>query len=470
MSDPAPHSAAPAERMAWDRLLSPLRFRGPGEAAQPDHEADQRSAFQKDADRVLYSSPFRRLQDKTQVHPMAGQDYIRTRLTHSLEVSSVGRSLGVAVGQELLRRHPELARAPHHLDRGAFGEIVAAACLAHDLGNPPFGHAGEDAIRHWFAHDGAGYLEGLNAAQAADLLGFEGNAQGFRIVTRLSGWREQGGLQLTCASIGAFMKYPWPVLPDGGQLRPLARKFGYFQEDRPQFDRVTDALGLIDAPHAPDRKARHPFAFLVEAADDICYLTVDVEDGFKAGRLPFETAERLLRNIVDHDPLERYGQLDEELDRLAYLRAKAIGSLINQTVITFLDHEADLLAGRRATPIIADIPHAAALEEARATCVTRLYMAKEKAELEIAGSQVIATLLGRIAHAMAVLEGCGWDESRLDGTTERFMRLLPRGLRTPPDKSRYAWLLRLTDHISGMTDRYAVSQYKLITGLGLPDL
>lgn len=462
--------------MSWSTLFSPKRFRGPDAAPEYESGGDrQRSAFQKDVDRIIYSSPFRRLQDKTQVHPMAGQDYIRTRLTHSLEVSSVGRSLGVAIGQVLLERHPELSDPPLTLDHSAVGEIVAAACLAHDLGNPPFGHAGEDAIRHWFAHDGEEYLEDLEPHQAGDLLGFEGNAQGFRIVTRLTNWREQGGMQLTHATIGAFMKYPWACLPDPGGLQkgafqPIARKFGFFQEDRPLFEHIADDLGLLRQLEFPDRRVRHPLAFLTEAADDICYLTVDLEDGYKAGKVPFSVAEPLLRDVIDDDPLERYSQLDENLDRLAYLRAKAIGSLIDQVVATFLEHEEEILAGHRTRPIIADIPHAKALETVRETCVRLLYKSREKAEIEVSGSRVIATLLDRTARTMTSLENKGWDPARLDGTTERFYRLLPRGLQTTPDRSRYGWLMRLTDHISAMTDRYAVSQYKLMTGLSLPDL
>ena len=241
----------------WRKLMSKKRYRGAAEDPAEDTVTEDRGTFLKDADRIIYSSPFRRLQDKTQVHPFPGTDYIRTRLTHSLEVSTVGRSLGLSVGDTLVNRH-NLNSGTYPLDRSDFGGVVAAACLAHDIGHPPFGHAGEEAIRHWFLHDdNAEYGRDIpDREKLFDLQAFEGNAQGFRILTRLAGWREKGGLRISCATLGAFMKYPYGSLaidPETSHKSPR-KKFGYFQQDKDAFRIVADTLGLKKIDSDPFRR------------------------------------------------------------------------------------------------------------------------------------------------------------------------------------------------------------------------
>lgn len=456
-----PSAAGDAGPMDWARLLSAARFRGDGVAASDPGLSDPRSAFQKDADRVIYCAPFRRLQDKTQVHSLPASDFIRTRLTHSLEVSAVGRSLGVVAGRQIIERHRLRDRMPT-VGKNDFGEIVSAACLAHDIGNPPFGHAGEDAIRHWFAHTGRPYLQidGLSPRQRADLAGFEGNAQGFRILTRLTGWRERGGLQLTTATLGATIKYPFGSLGPHGETR---RKFGITQRDDRAFQAVAADLGLPPHADAPDGFTRHPLNFLVEAADDICYLVVDLEDAFKMRRVDYATTKDLLEPVAGAD-LDRYGEVEPGDDTIAYLRAKAIGNLINQTVEAFLDLEPEILAGRYDGHLLQSVDAARALARIRGWAESTLYIDRDKAIGELAGTEVIEGLLSLFARAAHALEQVGGAVDRLDGVHQRILRLLPQPAIMATD--RYEWLLRITDYVSGMTDRYALALYGQLRGLG----
>ena len=435
--------------MDWRRLLSARRLGHQG--AEPVSPA--RSPFQKDWDRVVFSSAFRRLQDKTQVHSLPESDYVRTRLTHSMEVSSVGRSLGALVGQTVVQRH-DLADA---VSAAEFGHIVAAACLAHDIGNPPFGHFGEDTIRHWFAdaEGGAALLEPLAPAERADLLGFEGNAQGFRIVTRLQNWRDAGGLRLTCATLAAFTKYPHGSRANGQAPNP--GKFGFFQAERDLFAEVAAEVGLV--PDGGDNAwCRHPLAYLLEAADDICYRVVDLEDGYKLGRITFADAEGLLRELVGRTP-PRYAGIADESWRIAYLRAKAIGQLIDDAAQVFLDHESDIMAGCFAGDLLARTRAMRTLDTIDHVTRTRVFETRERFQTEIAGAEILTALLAAFANALLERERAGNSASP---RAEALLRLLPD--LPPVTESRYHWLLRVTDFVSGMTDSYALTQFRRLKG------
>jgi len=266
---------------------------------QDTSAADVRSPFTKDADRIVFSPSFRRLQDKTQVHLGPRIDVVRTRLTHTLEASSIGRSLGTAVGSVIIRTQ-KVGPVPgcEALEAGDFGAIVAAGCLAHDIGNTPFGHAGEEAIQHWFREEADGsVLANLTIEQQNDMKCFEGNAQGFRVLTRLEGWRDKGGLRLTAATLGAFIKYPKSSTHSDEQGQSQNSKFNYFQNDEPAFKLIASELGLAQAGQAK-RYSRHPLAYLVEAADDISYLIADFEDGVESETLRPDEVEDLLTKIV----------------------------------------------------------------------------------------------------------------------------------------------------------------------------
>lgn len=447
--------------MDWNRLLSRTRLGRTG----PSENDDSRTDYQRDFDRIVFSSAFRRLQDKTQVFPLAQNDYVRTRLTHSLEASSVGRTLGTRVGEMIVRRHRLQRVYPPDL-----GAIVAAACLAHDIGNPPFGHAGEEAIRGWFRQStvGQAVLDRLDEPQRADLEGFEGNAQGFRLLARLQSPANPGGLQLTCATLGAFSKYPCAAWLD--EPRPDSvgwRKFGFFQADAELFATVAAELGL--APVMAQVWQRHPLAYLVEAADDICYCIVDIEDAFRLRQLTYAEAEELLRPLVDTPALAgRMATIAAPKERIEYLRARAIGAMVDQTCTCFLEHEPDLLAGALHTELLDLIPSAAALHTLRQRAEQKVYVAPPVVEVGVAGFQVLSGLLETFIDAVEDVAEHG---DRAMARSRMLLHLIPEQFIGPgrqPRADAYQRLLGITDFIAGMTDRYAVTLYKKITGISLP--
>lgn len=407
--------------MDWRRLLSARRL-----ADVPPEPYDvARSPFQKDFDRIVFCSAFRRLQDKTQVHPLSDNDYVRTRLTHSLEVASVGRSLGAGIGQVIAGRR----RLPVELGAAEFGHIVSAASLAHDIGNPPFGHRGEELMRSWFrdAPRGQAMLRGLSDAEQQDLLQFEGNAQGFRILTRLQNWRDQGGLRLTAATLATFSKYP--RLVNGACARIThdagAQKFGIMQSEAAIFRELVRETGL--QADGEGRWLRHPLAFLVEAADDICYTIIDLEDGYKIGKIPFAEAEQLL--LALGGTRRRLNEIAEPARRVAYLRAKAIGVLIGQVVTAFLDVEPQLLDGRHRAPLLDDVPGAAALAHITEVTARKVFVSDGDYERDLGADRVIRALLDRASA------------------------------RSENAETAYARALGVTDRVSGMTDSYAMQQF-----------
>ncbi|WP_416898189.1 MAG: dGTP triphosphohydrolase [Minwuia sp.] len=408
----------------WRRLLSASRTAGD----RPDPVDPARSPFQKDFDRIVFCSAFRRLQDKTQVHPLPESDYVRTRLTHSLEVASVGRSLGAGAGHVISGRR----RLPPDLGAAEFGHIVSAACLAHDIGNPPFGHRGEALIRDWFSGSptGRAAIAGLDEAQRLDFLRFEGNAQGFRVLTRLQNWRDAGGLRLTAAMLGAFTKYPCQSDAVTGR-EAGSRKFGVMQSELPIFRRLADELGLPE--EFPGRWRRHPLTWLVEAADDICYSVVDLEDGFKLGKLSFDTVAGLLMPLAGDG--RRYREIGEDGRRVSYLRAKAIGRLVDQAIAAFLDAEPSMLEGAPPPPLLEIVPASARIREINDVTARHVFVADDDYDTYLGADRVIAWLLERVMAE---------DLFAAD---------------------RYERILRTTDHISGMTDSYALQTYRKGTGM-----
>lgn len=419
--------------MEWSRLLSAHRF--DETSAEPFSPA--RSPFHKDLDRIVFSSAFRRLQDKTQVHSLPESDYVRTRLTHSMEVASVGRSLGATVGHHVTTKYA----MPAGLTGAEFGHIVAAACLAHDIGNPPFGHFGEATIRGWFENDPVGrqLIDDLTAQQRHDFLRFEGNAQGFRILTRLQNWRDAGGLRLTYATLATYTKYPrasrladeTAAAADCG-----GRKFGFFAAEQTMFEDVAERVGLIRRAPGTAYWCRHPLAFLVEAADDICYQIVDLEDGYKLDRIRFAEAEALLMALAG-DALSRYREIDEEPRRIAYLRAKAIGRLVDLTGEVFLDNLEAILAGRFTAELLGETPSAPVLREIAELTEKRVFQTRERYENELDGGRAIEGLLGAYCAKLT-------EDKALAADAE----------------ARYRRLLEITDYVSGMTDSFTIQQHR----------
>jgi dGTPase len=446
----------------WSQLLSADRLG----RSKPGRREAARSDFQRDSDRIIFSSAFRRLQDKTQVFPLAENDFARTRLTHSLEVASVGRSLGSRVGAEVCARHGLGTLGVHPSD---FGAIVHAAALGHDLGNPPFGHSGEDAIQHWFTSDSPHAREarkGLSIAETADIEKYEGNAQGFRILARLQMPDNTGGLQLTYATLGAFTKYPHASMTGTVPHKGTSlKKFGYFQSEREHFAAVAAHCGLLQ--RAPECWARHPLAFLVEAADDICYRLVDYEDGVRLGHLHYEDVRDAFLAIL---PAARHPRNLESMSSnkaaVEMLRAMAIGECLSQCSALFLDNESDMLAGKFDTPLTDLIPSANALAQIQEHSRKTIYATDRGVQIEIAGYEVLGGLLDVFVSAVNDIA------TRGDGAAQRSKKLasqLPTEcILAARDGDPYQRLIRLLDFVSGMTDSYAVALYRRVKGIAMP--
>ncbi len=444
------------QRKIWEKLLSAER---PGAGKAPG--TPERTAFQQDYDRIVFTSAFRRLKDKTQVFPLSKSDYVRTRLTHSLEASCVGRSLGAVVGREIIARH-----GLQHVESGDFGAIVAAACLAHDIGNPPFGHAGEDAIREWFRQSGLLERHPFTPAQRADFERYEGNAQGFRIVTRLQS-PANPGLQLTSAVLATFTKYPRPSHIEAELDGKSSKKFGFFQQDAEAFRRVAQSTGLVERlPGTAWR--RHPLAFLVEVADDTCYLIVDLEDAAKLGFVPYRDAELLLAdlagNTVNGGRLDR---LHDPKERLEYLRAKAIGRLLESAAAVFLENEEAILNGEFDDELLTQSPAFFPLQAVLKLAKETIYTARPALEIETAGFEVLGALLGLFTQAVEA----GAGHARFTTRERMLLKLLPAqflGHGGEPDADPYIRLLQVADFVAGMTDSYAVDMYRKLKGVDLP--
>lgn len=450
--------------MHWPQLLSRHRL---GSDAEP-RDITARTDFQRDFDRVVFSSAFRRMQDKTQVFPLSKIDYVRTRLTHSLEASSIGRSLGTLVGEQVIKRH-----GLDGFEAADFGNICAAACLAHDIGNPPFGHSGEDAIRHWAqtAEYGSRRVATLRSSEREDFLTFEGNAQGFRIVTRLQNPDNRGGLQLTSATLAAFTKYPRESCLGGNQFDGVsAKKQGFVAADRMSFETVAENVGLIprDVPYA--MWCRHPLAFLVEAADDTAYRVIDLEDGYRLGHFSFEEVTSAFLDIIsDRDKQYRRMQgIRERKDRVEFLRAKVINEIISQTLQCFLDNEPEILVGRFDAPLLDELPCRAQADRLIEMARQKIYCAPEVVSIQAAGFQVVSDLLERFIQ---VIDDVAERGEQASPRSRMLIRLIPEqfvGIDRVPSEDPYMRLLLLTDFVSGMTDSYAVSLYKKVTGISLP--
>ena len=453
--------------MNWSQLLCADRL---GRAIKPRRLNDPaRSEFRRDGDRITFSSAFRRLQDKTQVFPLADNDYVRTRLTHSLEVASVARSLGVRVGDAICER--DAIPGMHGSD---FGEIASAAALAHDLGNPPFGHSGEDAIRHWFLNSpvAAEAKQELNEKERVDIERYEGNAQGFRLVTRLQMPDNNGGLQLTCATLGAFTKYPRESIVESvvsTECRGAStKKFGFYQSEHGHFSDVAGRCGLLKRVAAEGWWARHPLAFVVEAADDICYRLVDFEDGFRLGHLSYnETSEAMLAVMRPEHRPTRLHEAHSDRRRVQILRAMAIGSAIDECAEVFLTNEADILAGKFDTSLIDAVPSAPVWDEIIRMSRQRIYNTTRGVEIEAAGFEVLGGLLDVFVSALNDLAHAPKPSPR----SRKLLELVPAenlGPEHSPDADAYQRLLKMLDFVSGMTDRYAVTLYKKVRGISLP--
>lgn len=442
--------------MQWEDLLS-LQKQGDTKKRLRIEENESRTGFEVDYDRVIFSSAFRSLQDKTQVIPLSKTSFVHTRLTHSLEVSVVGRSLGRQVGIAILEKHPHL-KTVHGFQSTDFGAIVAAASLAHDIGNPPFGHSGEKAIGNYFLHgNGKRFKDALTEKQYQDLIDFEGNANGFKIVTETKNGVD-GGLRLTFATLGAFMKYPKESLPKKPTNHIADKKFGVFQNDTSFFSEVAENLGLIKRGTKGNLSYhRHPLCFLVEAADDICYTIIDFEDGINLGWIPEEIALEYLVNLVkDRLNKEKYAGLSQTKDRLAYLRSLAINTLISEAVTIFVNNEDAILKGEFTASLLDKSQYQAQISDIIKESISKVYQSPEVVEKELAGYQILTTLLDAYTTAF---------ENNANGKLRHYDKLLLSSfneLKIP--ETTYNYLMFCCNHISMLTDGQALQLFQKING------
>ena len=439
--------------MNWNTLLSAKRF-GLEEFHQERHE--NRSEFQRDYDRLVFSAPFRRLQNKTQVFPLPGSIFVHNRLTHSLEVSCVGRSLGNDVAKGILVRQPEL----QHSFLPEIGAIVSAACLAHDLGNPPFGHSGERAISTFFSEGkGLALKEQLNETQWEDFTHFEGNANAFRLLTHQFEGRRPGGFVLTYSTLASIVKYPF-----SSSLAGQKSKFGFFTTEEESFRRIAEELGMKQLNGSPLKYARHPLVYLVEAADDICYQMMDIEDAHKLKILTTQETQDLL---LAYFPDERKAHILDTLkivsdtnEQIAYLRSSVIGLLIGECTRAFLDNEVQILEGEFEGSLIKHITErpAAAYQHCAEVSFKKIYRSRDVLDIELAGFRIISTLLELMIDAVRSPE-------------KAYSQLLINrvsGQYNMKATALYERIQAVLDYISGMTDVFALDLYRKINGNSLP--
>lgn len=442
--------------MHWEQLLSLKRF-GDVQKRERLQQDETRLGFEVDFDRIIFSSAFRSLQDKTQVIPLSKTDFVHTRLTHSLEVSVVGRTLGRRVGKELLDRHPNLKKLGYTFND--FGAIVAAASLMHDIGNPPFGHSGEKAIGEYFkTGNGLQYKAYLSSVEYQDLIDFEGNANGLKILTE-SKEGMSGGLRLSYATLGAFLKYPKESLPKKPSTHIVDKKYGFFQSEKPAFLDLVNELGLRQKSNTHISYYRHPLAYLVEAADDICYTIIDFEDGINLGLIDEDYAlEYMIKLVKDTIDSKKYHALKHKKDRVSYLRALAIGVLINEAVTLFLANEQAIINGEFNRGLLDKCKYEAQINDIIKISVDKIYQSSEVIEKEVAGYKIIADLLDVFVTALNnTFEN---NESNYDTLV---LKLLPNEYRQ--NKAHlYDRIMQICSYVAGLSDSYAIRLHKKIKG------
>ena len=443
--------------MEWKQLISNKRF---GQEYKHAERHDDRSEFKRDYDRLIFSSAFRRLQNKTQVFPLPGSIFVHNRLTHSLEVASVGMSIGNDISRRVIQKRPELKDTLVE----EIGTIVSAACLAHDLGNPPFGHSGEKAIQTFFSEGPGQKIKSMVSSEFwDDITHFEGNANAFRILTHRFKGRRQGGFVMTYSMLASIVKYPFASCLAGNH-----GKFGFFASETESYRKIADELGIFckSAPGEPLKYARHPLVYMVEAADDICYEIMDIEDSHKLKILSFAETEHLLLSFFDEDIQQKIRQriIDEELtdenEKVVYMRASVIGKLENECVAAFLAHEEEILAGTFEGSLIDHISERQkkAYKECEKISYSKIYQSKPVLDIELSGYQIMATLMEVFIEA-AVNPSRFYSKQLLRRVSSQY---------DIENENLEERIMAVIDYISGMTDIYALDIYQKINGISLP--
>lgn len=443
--------------MEWSTLLNPIRY---GIKEGSTQEQETRSSFQRDYDRIIFSSPFRRLQNKTQVFPLPGSVFVHNRLTHSLEVASVGRSLGNNLVAFL--KNGKINNNFDLIDQ--VPTIISTACLCHDLGNPPFGHSGEDAIRSYFVANEKLYKQLLTEDQWNDFIRFEGNANAFRLLTQKMEGKREGGFRMSYPVLCSVVKYPWE------SSLPKAKKFGFFQSEKDTFIKIASEIGIPLKSELPLAAARHPLVYLVEAADDICYQIMDIEDAHKLNILTTGEVIELFIEFFDRKMdkkwLEKINQtlkeVDDKNEKVAFLRAMTIGKLTSECSRAFEKNYNSIMKGDDVGSLIGQIDQTAAnaMRIVKEVSFERVYKHKTVIEIEIAGFKIISSLLDKVCSAFL---------NPNDGFSKKVLSLIPTQY-IPTNQSTYLKLLAAVDFISGMTDNYALELYQTFEGISIPGI
>ncbi len=438
--------------MHWNQLICDKRL---GMEEYHDDRHHTRSDFQRDYDRLIFSSPFRRLQNKTQVFPLPGHIFVHNRLTHSLEVSSVGRSLGHEIAIRLKDRYRD---AQLHRKFDDIRDIVAAACLCHDLGNPPFGHSGEKTIATFFSEGPGQHLKPmLSEREWSDCVNFEGNANSFRLLTHQFNGRRKGGMAMTYSTLASIVKYPYTSAHAGEK-----GKFGFFASEEDIYRKVATQLGIPEL--SPGRFARHPLVYILEAADDICYQIMDIEDAHRLGILSTDHVIRLLLGFFDEERRERIrkvmGGLADPNEQIAYLRSGVVGELVEASAEVFMDNEPEIMEGRFNGTLVGGLPERLcnAYKSCSATAWSKIYNAPMVVDIELAGNRIISFLLQTLVDAVMHPEK---NYSRL------LFNIIPQQYDVRA-ASVYERVQGVLDHVSGMTDVYALDLYRKLNGHTLP--
>ncbi len=443
--------------MDWQKLISNKRL---GQEYRHTERHDDRTEFKRDYDRLIFSAPFRRLQNKTQVFPLPGSIFVHNRLTHSLEVASVGMSLGNDIAQHIIKKRPELKDTMFE----QIGQIVSTACLAHDLGNPPFGHSGEKAIQTFFTEgSGLSLKQQVSSAFWDDITHFEGNANAFRLLTHQFKGRRPGGFVMTYSTLASIVKYPYASSAAGTK-----GKFGFFQSEQPYFQRIADEMGLLRRSNEgePLQYVRHPLVYLVEAADDICYEIMDIEDAHKLKILSYPETEELFLGFFDKETQQKLLQRisDENLqdpnEKVVYLRACVIGKLENECVNTFLNNEEKILAGTFEGSLIKHVNQQQrdAYKRCSQLSVERIYRSRPVLDVELSGYKIMATLMEQMTEAVMHPDRF-YSKQLIDRVSTQY------DINAQELETR---LMAVIDYIAGMTDVYALDVYQKINGISLP--
>ena len=444
-----------APMMNWNQLISTKRL---GQESRHVERHDERSEFKRDYDRLIFSAPFRRMQNKTQVFPLPGSIFVHNRLTHSLEVASVGMSLGSDVARQLTERHPELRDTLFQ----EIGTIVSTACLAHDMGNPPFGHSGEKAIQTFFTEGKGAYIKDMvSPAVWNDLTHFEGNANAFRLLAHRFMGRRDGGFVMTYTTLASIVKYPCSSSRAGRK-----GKFGFFDDDREIYLKIAKELGIRQNDDEGLAFSRHPLVYLVEAADDICYEIMDIEDAHKLKILTFNETSDLLLSFFEQDVQDGIRKrivtegITDDNEKVIYMRACVIGKLENLCTQVFVDNEDKILNGDFTGSLIDYIPELQheAYVRCQQTSFRKIYNSKPVLDIELSGYKIMETLMEQMTEA-AVHPDRFYSQQLIRRVSSQY-DINADNLATR--------LLAVVDYISGMTDIYALDVYQKINGISLP--